>query len=160
MWLAFLFTGHRTRCSEGHFSRMFLTYDIIRSIAGFPKVNVRVDPQIVSRSNPFSKPTMKSQLLKHSLLLLAAATAVSSSGQGGWKNGTEATGQVDPNVTMDCGYWANNVQNGDTCEMIEDSFGITQSQFGYWVIPCPFLHSTFCSMLIDIRLEPRVENTL
>ncbi|KAJ6068825.1 hypothetical protein N7499_010712 [Penicillium canescens] len=75
---------------------------------------------------------MKSHLLKHTLLLLAAATAVSSSGQGGWKNGSEATGEVDPNVTTGCGYWANNVQNEDTCEMIEDSFGITQAQFEYW----------------------------
>jgi hypothetical protein len=81
---------------------------------------------------------MNSRLLRHFLLLLGAATAVVGSDQGGWKNGSKATGEADPNVTTDCDYWANNVQIGDTCEMIEDFFGITEAQFKNWVIPSPF----------------------
>jgi hypothetical protein len=108
---------------------MFLTYDIIRSIAGFPKVNVRVDPQIVSRSSPFSKPTMKSHLLKHSFLLLAAATAVSSSEMGTY-NGTDAP--VETALTSGCTQY-HQVQNGDNCHSIQDKYmSFTLAQFFSW----------------------------
>lgn len=72
---------------------------------------------------------ISSNLLVHSLLLGAAA-ALSQ----GWKNGPTATGPTDPNLTVDCDYFANNVQPGDTCTMVEDYFGITEEQFQNWVI--------------------------
>ncbi|KXG49682.1 Peptidoglycan-binding Lysin subgroup [Penicillium griseofulvum] len=89
---------------------------------------------------------MTSHLLRHFLLLLGATTAVVSSGQGGWKNGSKATGEADPNVTTDCDYWANNVQigdtsytqyylvqNGDTCYNIQNRYmNFTLAQFYSW----------------------------
>jgi hypothetical protein len=64
--------------------------------------------------------------------LLSTALA-SSSGQGGWKNGPEATGETDPNVTKNCDFWANDVKSTDTCKMVEDYFGITLKQLVAWV---------------------------
>ncbi|KAJ6071011.1 hypothetical protein N7467_012330 [Penicillium canescens] len=74
---------------------------------------------------------MKFSLLAN-LLLLGAATATNNAGQGGWKNGPTASGETDPNLTTGCDYYVNNVQQGDTCEMVEDYFDITGEQFENW----------------------------
>ncbi|KAJ5290759.1 hypothetical protein N7478_000010 [Penicillium angulare] len=60
---------------------------------------------------------------------------------GGWENGYEATGEADPDVTSSCDHWANDVQSSDTCEMLEDYFGITIKELVNWN---PSLESDSC----------------
>lgn len=72
--------------------------------------------------------------LTHLLLAAAATTGVAASGHG-WTNGPTATGPTDADLATSCDYFANDVASGDTCEMVEDYFGITETQFENWVYP-------------------------
>ncbi|KAB8246220.1 hypothetical protein BDV35DRAFT_231250 [Aspergillus flavus] len=49
-----------------------------------------------------------------------------------WTNGASATGPTDPSVVDHCEYWVNNIGLSDSCELIEDYFGITRRQFRLW----------------------------
>lgn len=59
-----------------------------------------------------------------------------------WINGVSATGPTDPSVVDHCEYWANDIGLSDSCEFIEDYFGITRQQFRFWVSLCSLLQTT------------------
>lgn len=59
-----------------------------------------------------------------------------------WTNGASATGPTDPSVVDHCEYWVNNIGLSDSCELIEDYFGITRRQFRLWVSLCPPIQTT------------------
>ncbi|OQD76551.1 hypothetical protein PENDEC_c004G04891 [Penicillium decumbens] len=66
------------------------------------------------------------------LLHAAVATTVVAASGHGWTNGPTATGPTDVGLTTSCDYFANDVASRDTCEMVEDYFGITETQFENW----------------------------
>ncbi|KAK6824322.1 hypothetical protein RU639_005153 [Aspergillus parasiticus] len=49
-----------------------------------------------------------------------------------WINGDSATGPTDPSTVDHCEYWVNDIGLNDSCESIEDYFGITRQQFRFW----------------------------
>ncbi|KAE8167889.1 hypothetical protein BDV40DRAFT_311378 [Aspergillus tamarii] len=49
-----------------------------------------------------------------------------------WTNGDSATGPTDADVVDHCEYWVNDIGLSDSCEAIEDYFGITRQQFRFW----------------------------
>ncbi|KAJ5087703.1 hypothetical protein N7456_011319 [Penicillium angulare] len=75
--------------------------------------------------------------LSHILLVAAATSGVATAAtvnddSPGWENGPTATGPTDADLTTNCDYFINDVASGDTCEMVEDYFGITETQFESW----------------------------
>ncbi|KAH8435172.1 LysM peptidoglycan-binding domain-containing protein, partial [Aspergillus melleus] len=70
---------------------------------------------------------IKPSLLPVLFLGLSAAAAF----QHEWKNGDSATGFTDPSVVDGCEFWVD-IGYDDTCEAIEDYFGITKTQFRTW----------------------------
>ena len=53
-----------------------------------------------------------------------------------WTNGDSATGPTDADVVDHCEYWVNDIGLSDSCEVLEDYFGITRQQFRFWVSLC------------------------
>jgi len=94
--------------------------------------------------------------LTHLLHAAVATTVVAASGHG-WTNGPTATGPTDVGLTTSCDYFANDVASRDTCEMVEDYFGITETQFENWVYPSCVLSSTSAALLTIVNPESRVE---
>jgi hypothetical protein len=63
--------------------------------------------------------------------LLGTAHAVSIEKR--FSNGDFATGDMDPNVSSGCTYWANSITASDTCAVLESYLGITVAQLTSWV---------------------------
>ena len=85
---------------------------------------------------------MISHLLIHALALSIAEAALVKR----WSNGTKPSGIVDSGAAEGCVYWANEVEEQDTCSEIIGYFGISESQFNRWV-SLIFLRLTSCFLL-------------
>lgn len=86
---------------------------------------------------------------------VAASGIVASGGGHGWTNGATVTGPTDVDLTTDCDYFINDVVLGDTYELVEDYFGITETQFENWYIFLMlFLYNTNEQSAANLSLVP------
>ncbi|KAL4938537.1 hypothetical protein BDV06DRAFT_225904 [Aspergillus oleicola] len=71
-------------------------------------------------------------------------------GAAGYETDTQASGETDPNVTRNCSTWANSITSGDTCQKLQEDFGIDFLQLHEWnpslvVDPCSPIHGwSYC----------------